>query len=72
MPKVQITIPDHLEMQIAQMVEEGEFVSREDAVEELLTTGLKAVKTSGQISDEEEPEFTETEDMMGHDDEYVF
>ncbi len=70
MPKVQLTIPDHLEMQIAQLVEEGEFVNREEAIEELLSTGLRAYKTSGPIEDEE-PGYEE-DGMMGHDDEYVF
>ena len=36
MPKVQLTVPEHLEMQIAQLVEKGEFVNREEAIEELL------------------------------------
>jgi Arc/MetJ-type ribon-helix-helix transcriptional regulator len=70
MPKVEITIPEHLEMQIAQQVEQGEFVTREEAVEELLSTGLKAYKTSGPM-DEEDQGF-EDDGMMGHDDEYVF
>jgi len=70
MPKVQLTVPEHLEMQIAQLVEEGEFVNREEAIEELLSTGLRAYKTSGPI-DDEEPGFEE-DGMMGHDDEYVF
>jgi Arc/MetJ-type ribon-helix-helix transcriptional regulator len=52
MPKVDLTIPEHLEMQIAQMVEQGEFVNREEAVEELLSTGLKAFKTSGPMEEE--------------------
>ncbi|MFB6254099.1 MAG: cell surface protein [Halobacteriaceae archaeon] len=68
MPKVEITIPDHIEMQIAQLVEQGEFVSREEAVEELLSSGMKAYKTSGGI----EEESMEEEGMMGHEDEYVF
>ena len=71
MPKVEITIPEHLEMQIAQMVEQDEFLNREEAIEELLSTGLKAYKTSGPVDDEEEPGF-EDDGMMGHDDEYVF
>lgn len=71
MPKVQITIPEHLEMQIAQLVEKGEFVDRKEAVEELLSTGLKAYKTSGPMEDEE-PGFEEEGGMMGHEDEYVF
>jgi Arc/MetJ-type ribon-helix-helix transcriptional regulator len=71
MPKVEVNIPDHLEMQIAQMVEKGEFVNQEEAVEELLSTGLKAFKTSGP-QDKDEPGGLEDDGMMGHDDEYVF
>ncbi|ELY85503.1 MULTISPECIES: ribbon-helix-helix domain-containing protein [Natrialba] len=74
MPKVEITIPEHLEMQIAQMVERGEFVNREEAIEDLLSTGIKAYKTSGPMDEEETTGGTGLEDdgMMGHDDEYVF
>ena len=71
MPKVEITVPEHLEMQIAQMVERGEFLNREEAVEELLSTGIKAFKTGGPRDDEESSGFEE-EGMMGHEDEYVF
>lgn len=70
MPKVEITIPEHLEMQITQMVEQGEFLNREEAIEDLLASGIRAYKTSGPI-DEEEPGL-EDDGMMGHDDEYVF
>jgi Arc/MetJ-type ribon-helix-helix transcriptional regulator len=70
MPQVKITVPEHLEMQIAQLIEQGEFVNREEALQELLSTGLRAYKTSGPI-EEEEPGF-EDEGMMGHEDEYVF
>ncbi|TKR28137.1 DUF7120 family protein [Natronomonas salsuginis] len=70
MPKVKLIVPEHLEMQIAQLVEDGEFVNREEAIEELLSTGLRAYKTSGPI-DDDEPGFEE-DGMMGHDDEYVF
>ncbi|MCW8172706.1 MULTISPECIES: ribbon-helix-helix domain-containing protein [Natrialba] len=74
MPKVEITIPEHLEMQIAQMVERGEFVNREEAIEDLLSTGIKAYKTSGPMDEEEGTGGPGLEDdgMMGHDDEYVF
>jgi len=71
MPKAEITIPEHLEMQIAQLVEQGEFLNREEAIEDLLSTGIKAYKTSGPVDDEEETGF-EDDGMMGHDDEYVF
>ena len=71
MPQVEITIPEHLEMQIAQLVEQGEFLNREEAIEDLLSTGLKAYKTSGPMDEDEEPGL-EDNGMMGHDDEYVF
>ena len=71
MPKVEITVPEHLEMQVAQLVEKGEFLNREEAIEDLLSTGLKAYKTSGPQNDEEDTGF-EDDGMMGHDDEYVF
>ncbi|GAA0680014.1 cell surface protein [Natronoarchaeum mannanilyticum] len=70
MPKTNVNVPEHLEMQIAQMVEEDEFVDREEAIEELLSTGLKAYKTSGPMDDEDQG--FEDDGMMGHDDEYVF
>lgn len=70
MPKVEITIPEHLEMQITQLVDQGEFINREEAVEDLISAGIRAYKTSGPM-DEDEPGF-EDDGMMGHDDEYVF
>lgn len=70
MVDVEINVPEHLDMQIAQLVDRGEFVNREQAVEELLATGLKAYKTSGPIDDDADTEFED--DLMGHDDEYVF
>jgi len=71
MPKVDLTIPEHLEMRITQLVEDGEFLNREEAIEDLLSTGLKAYKTSGPMDDDDEAGY-EDDGMMGHDDEYVF
>jgi Arc/MetJ-type ribon-helix-helix transcriptional regulator len=71
MVKAEINVPEHLDMQIAQLVEQGDFINREEAVEELLATGLKAYKTSGPVSDTD-AETGFDEDMMGHEDEYVF
>lgn len=70
MVDVELNVPEHLDMQIAQLVDRGEFVNREQAVEELLATGLKAYKTSGPIDDDADTEFED--DLMGHEDEYVF
>ena len=70
MGKVEITIPERLEMQIVQMVEQGEFLNRDEAIEELISTGLRAYQTSGPMEDEEGG--LEDDGMMGHEDEYVF
>lgn len=72
MPKVEITVPEHLEMQIAQMVDQGEFATRDEAIEDLLSAGLKTYKTSGPQSQMDEEPGLEDDGMMGHDDEYVF
>jgi len=74
MPKVEINIPEHLEMQITQLVEQGEFLNREEAIENLLSTGMKAYKTSGPMDDPVGGSGSGFEDdgMMGHEDEYVF
>jgi Arc/MetJ-type ribon-helix-helix transcriptional regulator len=74
MPKIEITVPEHIEMQITQLVERGEFLNREEAIEELISTGLKAYKASGPSEEEDGPGGSGYEDdgMMGHDDEYVF
>ena len=69
MPTVNINVPEHLEMQIAQLVDQGEFVNREEAIEEILSTGLRAFKTRGPIDEDDR---LEDDGMMGHDDEYVF
>ena len=71
MVKVEINVPEHLDMQIAQLVDQGDFINREEAVEELISTGLKAYKTSGPVSDSD-ADHGYDEDMMGHEDEYVF
>ena len=72
MPKVEITIPEHLEMQIAQLIDQGEFVNREEAIEDLLSTGLKTYKTSGPMMGEDIEPGLEEDGLMGHEDEYVF
>jgi Arc/MetJ-type ribon-helix-helix transcriptional regulator len=71
MPQVEITIPEHLEMQITQLIEKGEFVNREEAIEDLLSAGIRAYKTSGPMDEEDQGTF-EDDGMMGHEDEYVF
>jgi len=68
MGKIEIDLPERLEMQIAQLIEEDEYIDRQEAVEDLISMGIKTLRTSGR---QEEEEF-EYEDTMGGDDEYAF
>ncbi|QCC50716.1 DUF7120 family protein [Halapricum salinum] len=58
MPKVEVSLPDRIETEIARLVEQGEFVNRDQAVEELLTMGVSAYDV------EEESETTVEEDLF--------
>lgn len=71
MPKVEINLPEHLEMRITRLIDRGEFVNREEALEALISAGIKAYEAgSGQVGDQDLG--MEGEGMMDHDDEYVF
>jgi Arc/MetJ-type ribon-helix-helix transcriptional regulator len=71
MSKIEIDIPERLEMQIAQLIEEDEYIDRQEAIEDLISIGIRTLRTSGR---REEDEFEESgfEDTMGGDDEYAF
>lgn len=76
MAQIDAEIPDELEMRIRQLVEEGEFLDFEDAVQGLLSSGLTAYRTDNKTSDDEfgsdfEDEFG-PQDPAGADDDYVF
>jgi metal-responsive CopG/Arc/MetJ family transcriptional regulator len=70
MGEIEINLPERLEMQIAQLIEEEEYIDRQEAVEDLISIGIRTLRTSGRR--EEEEEFEEFEDTMGGDDEYAF
>lgn len=53
MPRVEVTVPDRLISEVDRLVESNEFVNREEALEDLLSTGLAA--TAGTGTPEEEP-----------------
>lgn len=53
MPVVEVTVPDKLVSEVDHLVEEGEFVNREEAMEELVTVGMTAM--AGSSPSEEEP-----------------
>ena len=42
MPSVEISLPDHVDGEIEQLVQQGEFINREQAIEELLSMGISS------------------------------
>ena len=42
MPTIEVSIPDQVEGEITRMVESDEFVSREEAIESLLSMGISS------------------------------
>lgn len=75
MVKIDIDIPDSLDMKIQRMVDEGEFVDYESAVNELISSGLTAYRTDNS-SDDFEDNFNDDMDPSKpggqHNDDYVF
>ncbi|MFB6154856.1 MAG: CopG family transcriptional regulator [Haloferacaceae archaeon] len=63
MPEVEVTVPDRIESDIDRLVEDGEFLNREQAVEELLSMGVSAYDTGdGSTQEPNEDLFTQTVD----------
>ncbi|GGL21066.1 hypothetical protein GCM10009037_00440 [Halarchaeum grantii] len=73
MPTAEVDLPSDIEVEIDRLVDEGEFLNRKEAVEELLSTGLNVYDiTAGEEEEERfEEEMRETsERSLG--DEYEF
>ncbi|WP_181685946.1 ribbon-helix-helix domain-containing protein [Halorhabdus salina] len=73
MPKISISLADRIESDIDRLVEQGEFVNRDQAVEELLTMGVSAYETTEESTDLAEDDlFSQTvedqQDPAIHDD----
>jgi Arc/MetJ-type ribon-helix-helix transcriptional regulator len=61
MPEVEVTLPDRIESEIERLVDQGEFLNRERAVEELLSMGMGAYETADDTTGEVDEEmFTGT------------
>lgn len=65
MPNVEVPLPDRIDSEIDRLVEQGEFLNREQAVEELLTMGVSAYAPTDDTDQTEEDLFTQmTEDQQ--------
>jgi len=60
MPTAEVDLPNDLDVEIDRLVEEGEFLNRREAIEELLSTGLNVYD----VEDEPESEMAEFEEEM--------
>ena len=51
-PKTQVDLPDRIDSEIDRLVESGDFVNREQAVEELLSMGISAYGPAEETTEE--------------------
>ncbi|QDX40932.1 cell surface protein [Salarchaeum sp. JOR-1] len=78
MPRVEVDIPDNVEVELDRLVDEGEFVSRQEAAEEILAHGLQVYKPEIEANREEEEMFgeemleTSERSLGGDEDDYEF
>lgn len=77
MGQIELTIPDDVEIRIQQLVDEGEFTTFEDGVQELLSSGLTAYRTDNRNNNDDygsdfEDDFGGPSEPAGHEDDYVF
>lgn len=61
MPRVEVNLPDQINDQIDRLVEQGDFLNRDQAIEELLSMGVSTYDTTDDTSEiEGEDMFTQT------------
>lgn len=73
MPQLEISLSDDVDMQIDQLVTQEDFVDRQDALEEILSLGIKEYQTTMESDTRDEMEFADemmetTERSLGDDD----
>jgi Arc/MetJ-type ribon-helix-helix transcriptional regulator len=65
MPEIEVSLPDRIDSEIARLVEQGEFLNREQAVEELLSMGVSAYAPAETNDEPDQNLFTQmTEDQQ--------
>jgi metal-responsive CopG/Arc/MetJ family transcriptional regulator len=74
MPQLEISLSDDVDMQIDQLVSQEDFVDRQDALEEILSLGIKEYQTTMESETRDEMEFADemmetTERSLGDEDE---
>lgn len=72
MAKLETEIPDDLEIGIQRLVDEGEFIDYDEAVREILSSGLTVYRTDNQTGDDEFRDEFDGGTNPSTEDEYVF
>lgn len=73
MPQLELSLSDDMDMQIDQLVSQEEFVDRQEAIEEVLSLGIKEYQTTMESKERNEMEFADemmetTERSLSDDD----
>jgi len=50
--RLKVSLPDQTESEIQRLIDQGDFLNRDKAVEELLTLGISAYETTDDETDE--------------------
>ncbi|MDX1744754.1 MAG: CopG family transcriptional regulator [Halobacteriales archaeon] len=56
MPEVELNLPDRVNSEIDRLVDQGDFLNREQAIEELLSMGMSAYGTTDETGPEPDGE----------------
>ncbi|MFB6094229.1 MAG: CopG family transcriptional regulator [Halanaeroarchaeum sp.] len=64
MTEVEVTLPDDVNAELDRLVEQGEFISRDQAAEELLSMGISAYDS---MEPDDEPRVEETVEQTFED-----
>ena len=59
MSKVEVSLPDRIDSEIRRLVEQGEFVNQDQAVEELLSMGMSAYNTTTESQEPDQNLFSQ-------------
>ena len=62
MPEVEVSLPDRIDSEIARLVEQGEFLNREQGIEELLSMGVSAYAPAETTDEPDQDIFTQMTD----------
>jgi metal-responsive CopG/Arc/MetJ family transcriptional regulator len=60
MAAVEVTLTDRLDTEIDRLVDQGDFINREQAIEEILTAGVSAYNTTQTSGDSMEGTFLQS------------